>query len=103
MVGRCAWRRLPHLHERYYVNRFVLRAIPSWSPALALILMASRSLTLWPPDVPHLQKRETSLPGVWVIQPDILRDARGFFMETYHQAKFAGLGIAESFLQDNHS
>jgi dTDP-4-dehydrorhamnose 3,5-epimerase len=24
-------------------------------------------------------------------------------METYHQAKFAGLGIADSFLQDNHS
>jgi dTDP-4-dehydrorhamnose 3,5-epimerase len=50
-----------------------------------------------------LQKRETSLPGVWVIQPDIFRDARGFFVETYHQAKFAGLGVAEPFLQDNHS
>jgi dTDP-4-dehydrorhamnose 3,5-epimerase len=50
-----------------------------------------------------LQKRETSLPGVWSIQPDMFRDARGFFMETYHQARFAALGIAESFLQDNHS
>ena len=65
--------------------------------------MASQSPTLRPPESPHLQKRETSLPGVWVIQPDMFRDARGFFMETYHQAKFAGLGIEESFLQDNHS
>lgn len=65
--------------------------------------MASQSPALRPPGGPHLQKRETSLPGVWIIQPDIFRDARGFFMETYHQAKFAGLGIGESFVQDNHS
>jgi dTDP-4-dehydrorhamnose 3,5-epimerase len=32
-----------------------------------------------------------------------MRDARGFFMETYHRDKFAVLGITESFLQDNHS
>jgi dTDP-4-dehydrorhamnose 3,5-epimerase len=50
-----------------------------------------------------VQKRETSLPGVWSIQPDMFRDPRGFFMETYHQVKFAALGITESFLQDNHS
>jgi dTDP-4-dehydrorhamnose 3,5-epimerase len=50
-----------------------------------------------------LQKHETSLPGVWFLQPDVFRDERGFFMETYHQAKFAALGITESFLQDNHS
>ena len=65
--------------------------------------MVSQSPALRPPEGPHLQKRETSLPGVWVIQPNIFRDARGFFMETYHQAKFASLGIAESFVQDNHS
>ena len=50
-----------------------------------------------------MQKRETSLPGVWVLQPSIFRDPRGFFMETYHQGKLAGLGIAEPFVQDNHS
>jgi len=33
----------------------------------------------------------------------IHRDGRGFFIETYHQAKFAGLGITDTFLQDNHS
>ena len=35
--------------------------------------------------------------------PQIFRDARGFFMETYHRAEFADLGITEIFVQDNHS
>ncbi len=46
---------------------------------------------------------ETELPGVCVIEPRLIRDERGFFMETYHQAKLASLGIHESFVQDNHS
>lgn len=50
-----------------------------------------------------LRKLETSLPGVWEIQPDLFQDDRGFFMETYHQAKFAAFGIRDSFVQDNHS
>lgn len=32
-----------------------------------------------------------------------MRDARGFFLETYHQQKFAALGIHDVFIQDNHS
>ena len=31
------------------------------------------------------------------------RDARGFFLETYHQAKYAAFGITAAFVQDNHS
>jgi dTDP-4-dehydrorhamnose 3,5-epimerase len=31
------------------------------------------------------------------------RDARGFFLETYHQRKYAAGGIAATFVQDNHS
>ena len=50
-----------------------------------------------------MQKIETSLPGVWEIRPKVLHDARGFFLETYQQAKFAGLGIQDLFVQDNHS
>jgi dTDP-4-dehydrorhamnose 3,5-epimerase len=38
-----------------------------------------------------------------MIQPKIFLDARGFFLETYHQAKFAELGITDHFVQDNHS
>ena len=32
-----------------------------------------------------------------------MRDARGFFLETYHQQKFSALGINDVFIQDNHS
>ena len=45
----------------------------------------------------------TSLPGVVIIEPDVYRDARGFFLETYHQARYAEAGIAGPFVQDNHS
>jgi dTDP-4-dehydrorhamnose 3,5-epimerase len=50
-----------------------------------------------------LQKLSTSLPEVWELQPKVFRDARGFFLETYHQQKFSDLGIPEVFVQDNHS
>ncbi len=50
-----------------------------------------------------MQRVETSLPGVWELRPTIIADARGFFMETYHAAQFAELGIVDNFVQDNHS
>jgi dTDP-4-dehydrorhamnose 3,5-epimerase len=50
-----------------------------------------------------LQKNELPIPGVWELRPRIFRDARGFFLETYHQKEFTDLGIADSFVQDNHS
>jgi dTDP-4-dehydrorhamnose 3,5-epimerase len=46
---------------------------------------------------------DTSLPGVLLIEPDIHRDERGFFLETYHGAKYLALGIGTSFVQDNRS
>ena len=45
----------------------------------------------------------TSIPGLVVIEPDVFRDARGFFLETYHQARYAAAGIPGPFVQDNHS
>src|SRR5579863_1203086 len=51
----------------------------------------------------NLQITETSLPGVLLIQPRVLGDARGFFMETYRQNTLAEGGIRETFVQDNHS
>jgi dTDP-4-dehydrorhamnose 3,5-epimerase len=50
-----------------------------------------------------MQRIETSLPGVYELRPVVYRDARGSFLETYHQAKFTALGINDTFLQDNHS
>jgi dTDP-4-dehydrorhamnose 3,5-epimerase len=38
-----------------------------------------------------------------VVEPDVHRDARGFFLETYHQQKYAAGGIPGPFVQDNHS
>jgi dTDP-4-dehydrorhamnose 3,5-epimerase len=50
-----------------------------------------------------LQRIDTNLPGVFELLPRILGDSRGFFMETYHARKFAEVGIADVFVQDNHS
>ena len=45
----------------------------------------------------------TDLPGVIVVEPDVHRDPRGFFLETYHSEKYLAGGIAGPFVQDNHS
>ena len=45
----------------------------------------------------------TPLPGVVVVEPQVFEDARGFFMETYHAPRFAEAGIAQKFVQDNHT
>lgn len=45
----------------------------------------------------------TELPGVVIIEPRVFRDARGFFMETYHEKKYTEAGIRARFVQDNHS
>jgi dTDP-4-dehydrorhamnose 3,5-epimerase len=50
-----------------------------------------------------LERLDTDLPGVWEFRPKVFRDARGFFVETYHQKRFVALGISELFVQDNHS
>jgi dTDP-4-dehydrorhamnose 3,5-epimerase len=50
-----------------------------------------------------MQRIETSLPGVYELRPVAHHDSRGALLETYHRAKFADLGIKDSFLQDNHS
>ena len=46
---------------------------------------------------------ETELPGVILVEPQVHRDDRGFFLETYHVEKFAAGGIDGRFVQDNHS
>jgi dTDP-4-dehydrorhamnose 3,5-epimerase len=45
----------------------------------------------------------TELAGVIVVEPDVFRDERGFFLETFSRAKYARGGIDCEFLQDNHS
>ncbi len=43
------------------------------------------------------------IPDVIHIAPEIHEDGRGFFMEMYHQRKFAQGGIPQVFVQDNRS
>ena len=50
-----------------------------------------------------MERIESSLPGVLELQPKVFRDTRGFFLETFHLARFRELGITETFVQDNHS
>ncbi len=45
----------------------------------------------------------TDLEGVILVEPDVYRDDRGFFLETYHAEKYAAGGIEATFVQDNHS
>lgn len=45
----------------------------------------------------------TKLPGVLMLQPDVFGDDRGFFLETWAQRRYAEIGVAENFVQDNVS
>ena len=46
---------------------------------------------------------ETALPGVLVIEPQVFGDARGFFYESYNEARFREAGIDARFVQSNVS
>ena len=46
---------------------------------------------------------ETKLPGVLIIEPEVIGDHRGFFKETFQAKRYAEAGIDMLFVQDNHS
>ena len=46
---------------------------------------------------------KTEIEGVYIIEPHIFRDARGYFFESYNAAEFARNGIDTVFVQDNQS
>lgn len=50
-----------------------------------------------------MKKIETRLPGVYILEPQVFGDQRGYFMETYSTRAFAELGITNTFVQDNQS
>ncbi len=50
-----------------------------------------------------MRRIETSLPEVFLIEPTVFGDSRGFFLESYHAARFAEFGVKNPFVQDNHS
>lgn len=47
---------------------------------------------------------ETQLPEVWILEPKVFGDERGFFMESFNQRAFEeATGCRRTFVQDNHS
>jgi dTDP-4-dehydrorhamnose 3,5-epimerase len=46
---------------------------------------------------------ECNIEGLYVIEPTIFGDERGYFMETYNQNDFAEAGLDMKFVQDNQS
>ena len=47
---------------------------------------------------------ESGIKGVFIIEPDVYKDDRGFFMETFHIERYRKLlGIDLDFVQDNIS
>lgn len=50
-----------------------------------------------------MNKIETKLPGVYIIEPQVFGDHRGWFMESWSSSKMKDLGIDVDFVQDNQS
>ena len=46
---------------------------------------------------------KTKIDGVYIIEPKIFHDDRGYFMETYNEQEFVKNGITNRFIQDNQS
>ena len=51
----------------------------------------------------RIKKIPTALPDVYILEPRVFGDDRGFFLESYNERVFASVGIREHFVQDNHS
>jgi dTDP-4-dehydrorhamnose 3,5-epimerase len=46
---------------------------------------------------------ETGISGLFVIEPKVFKDDRGYFFESYNSQKLAEFGITNIFVQDNQS
>ena len=46
---------------------------------------------------------ETDLDGVYIVEPAVFGDHRGFFMESWSMRTFEAAGLRYEFVQDNHS
>lgn len=51
----------------------------------------------------RIQVIKCPLEGIYIIEPAVHRDARGYFMETYNQHDFEEAGLNMRFVQDNQS
>ena len=46
---------------------------------------------------------KTDIEGVYIIEPRVFGDSRGYFMETYNKEEFDKAGLKYNFVQDNQS
>lgn len=46
---------------------------------------------------------ETDIHGVYMVEPQVFGDHRGFFMESWSKRAFDKAGLSYDFVQDNHS
>lgn len=49
-----------------------------------------------------MEIKKLSIPGVFLITPDVFSDYRGYYMESYSKRTMAKFGINTEFVQDNH-
>jgi len=47
--------------------------------------------------------QETFITGLWIFEPDMFEDERGYFFESYNVNLFKDVGIDVNFVQDNES
>ena len=50
-----------------------------------------------------MQKIDTELKDAFILKPDVFKDDRGYFFESFNQEKLKTLGINIDFIQDNQS
>ena len=46
---------------------------------------------------------QTEFEGLYVIEPKVFKDDRGFFYESYFDKAFVEKGLKFNFVQDNHA
>ena len=47
--------------------------------------------------------KKTAIKDLYIIEPTVFGDNRGYFMETYNEADFRAAGLSYTFVQDNQS
>ncbi len=50
-----------------------------------------------------MKTTDAALAGVKIIEPDVFRDERGYFVETYNEDRYREAGVRAVFVQDNES
>lgn len=46
---------------------------------------------------------QTPIEGLLIIEPQVFKDARGYFVETYNEKRYREAGVEAQFVQDNQS